>query len=120
MLRDLYCVIFAAWFLVRASDRSLRMKKSSTQIPRPDRTKLYESEVYLELKRTLADNLKRIRAERQLTQEQLAHECGLAVRQYQAIEGAEANATLLTVARLMEGIGISGGELIDPPAKKKR
>ena len=100
-MRELYCVIFATWFLVRASDRSLKMKKSLAPIPRPDQTKLYESEVYLELKRTLAGNLERIRAERQMTQEQLAHECGLAVRQYQAVEGAEANATLLTVARLM-------------------
>lgn len=96
------------------------MKKTPIQIQRPDRSKLYDSEVYLQLKQTLSENLKRIRAERKLTQEQLAHECGLAVRQYQAIEGAETNATLITLARLMEGIGVSGGELIDPQLPKKQ
>jgi len=98
--------------------KSVNMKQTP-QI-RPDRSELYETEAFIGLKKILADNLKRIRQERQITQEACAHQCGLAVRQYQALEGETSNTTLLTLSRLLEGLEVSAAELLVPPAKKKR
>jgi DNA-binding XRE family transcriptional regulator len=73
---------------------------------RRDRRPQYDSNKYQELQRRVAANLRRIRADRGLTQEATAAVCGMSTRLYQRCEAGDANTTLTTLARLAEGLEV--------------
>jgi transcriptional regulator with XRE-family HTH domain len=79
---------------------------------RANRARLYRSPAYRELTARLAENVRRLRAARGWTQEQTAERCELAPRMLQAIEAGDANATLVTVARLAAGLGVDASQLV--------
>ncbi len=70
----------------------------------PHRAPLYDNPAYAELRAIVARNLKRLRRSRGITQEELAESAAMAPRQVQAAEAGEANLTLLTLARMAEGL----------------
>lgn len=76
------------------------------------RSELYQNRTYKEFQKAIADNLRRVREARELTQEEASHLCRMAVRQYQSTEAGRTNLSLLTLARLVEGLGISAAELL--------
>jgi transcriptional regulator with XRE-family HTH domain len=61
----------------------------------------------------VAANVRRLRKEHGLTQEQLAERCGLAPRKLQAIE-AGINVRVSTLDRLAAGLGVDVWELLRP------
>jgi transcriptional regulator with XRE-family HTH domain len=61
--------------------------------------------------RALADVLARLRKERKMTQEQLAHAAGLTTSGYVRIEAAESAPGWSTVRRLAEALGVSMADL---------
>lgn len=74
---------------------------------RQEREALYRARTYRSIQRRLAVNVARIRAEKGWTQEEAAHRAGMSTRLYQRIEGGDTNASLVTLARLVDGFSAS-------------
>lgn len=77
-------------------------------------------EVYL--LKILADNVRALRSEKELSQEALADLCSLHRTYVGSIERMERNATLATLALLAEALGVGVPELLTPRehAKEKK
>jgi transcriptional regulator with XRE-family HTH domain len=76
------------------------------------RLPLYEARTYRRTVAALAKNLKRLREQRGWTQEQASEACGLGVRALQALELGERNVTLVTLAQVADGFGVSVASLL--------
>ena len=63
-------------------------------------------------KSLVAKNLRRIRLELDITQEEIAHRAGLSVGYVGSIERAEAMASIAIVDQIANGLGIDPGELM--------
>lgn len=87
---------------------------------RTERAEQYESDAYRELQRRLATAVRRLRQQREWTQEEAAHRCGMTVRVFQRMEGEEVNVTFTSLARLCEGFEVDVVELLKPPRGEKR
>ncbi len=87
---------------------------------RPERAEQYESDAYRELQRRLAAAVRRLRHQREWTQEEAAHRCGMTVRVFQRMEGEEVNVTFTSLARLCEGFGVDVTELLKPLRAERR
>jgi len=79
---------------------------------RAQRLPLYEGRTYQRALKALARNLKRLRLEREWTQEQASEACGLGVRALQALELGERNVTLVTLAQVADGFGVTVATLV--------
>jgi transcriptional regulator with XRE-family HTH domain len=62
---------------------------------------------------TFAANLRKARLERELSQERLAHICGLNMTHVARIERGEREPGVRTVAKLTQGLGVSAAVLFD-------
>lgn len=60
----------------------------------------------------LATNVRRLREERGLTQEQAADLCGMATRLLQRVEAGGSNVTFATLARFCAGFGVEASDLV--------
>lgn len=76
------------------------------------RASLYDGESYRQLLATLAVNLRRLREQREWTQEQAAERCELSLIQYARVETRKTNVTFVTLARLADGFGVSPAQLL--------
>ncbi len=72
------------------------------------------------LKEIMAANLRRIRHDRDLTQEGLADLSGLSARYIGAIERANVSASITVLGKLAESLGVDPCELIRPLTKARR
>lgn len=70
----------------------------------------------MNLNEIVAANLRRIRHDRQLTQEELAHRAGLSSRYVGSIERAYVSASVAILGRLAEALEIDPRELMSPLA----
>lgn len=71
----------------------------------------------------IAANLRRLRAEREWTQAQVAERCDLSLFTIQCVEAAETSITTTTLALLCEGFDVEPGVFFEPalqPKKRKR
>lgn len=68
--------------------------------------------VFQDLRGRLARNLAQIRQQRGVTFEALGIRSGLHWRHIQKIEAGESNVTLVTIARLADGLGVDPLELM--------
>lgn len=73
---------------------------------RAERAAQYESAAYSAIQARLAGNVEHLRDQKGWTQEEAAHRCEMATRQYQHVEHGTANVTLTTLARLAEGFEV--------------
>jgi transcriptional regulator with XRE-family HTH domain len=64
------------------------------------------------LRDVLAKNMRRLRAARGLTQEALAHECGINRTYLSAVERAERNISIDNVARIATGLEVEPWKLL--------
>jgi DNA-binding XRE family transcriptional regulator len=64
------------------------------------------------LRDILAKNMRRIRAERGLSQEALAHECGINRTYLSAVERAERNVSVDNIARIALGLSVEPWTLL--------
>lgn len=58
-------------------------------------------------------NIRRFRKAKGLTQEQLAHEAGVAMRYVAGVERAEENPSLKFLVKMAEALGVSPGALFE-------
>ena len=73
----------------------------------------------MELKDVLAMNLRLLRQEREITQEELADRTGLSSRYVGSIERARVSASITVLGKLARAIDIDPCELIRPRAKTR-
>lgn len=72
----------------------------------------------MDLKEVMATNLRRLRHELQLTQEELAERSGLSSRYIGAIERADVSASVTVLGQIAEALGIEAGDLLKQPQAK--
>ncbi|NRP75599.1 hypothetical protein ILFOPFJJ_06522 [Ensifer psoraleae] len=66
----------------------------------------------MDLKEVMATNLRRLRHDKQLTQEELAHRSGLSARHIGAIERADVSATVTVLGQISEALGVEPAALL--------
>jgi transcriptional regulator with XRE-family HTH domain len=66
----------------------------------------------MDLKEAMAVNLRRIRHEKNLTQEDLAEQAGLSMRYVGAIERGKASASVTVLGRIADALGVDPCELL--------
>jgi transcriptional regulator with XRE-family HTH domain len=66
----------------------------------------------MDLKEVMAINLRRIRHDKQLTQEELADRSGLSARYIGAIERADVSASVTVLGQIAVALQIEPGELV--------
>jgi transcriptional regulator with XRE-family HTH domain len=66
----------------------------------------------MDLKEVMARNLRRIRHDQNLTQEELAGRAGLSMRYIGAIERGDVSASVTVLGQIAEALGIEPGELL--------
>lgn len=79
---------------------------------KPDRADQYKSQAFRDLQARLVVNVRAVRDERAWTQEEAAHQCGMATRLLQRVEAGEVNLTLTSLARLCEGLQVDAVRLL--------
>jgi transcriptional regulator with XRE-family HTH domain len=60
----------------------------------------------------LAKNMRRLRAARRLSQEALAHECGINRTYLSAVERSERNISIDNIARIAKGLEVDAWKLL--------
>ncbi len=68
----------------------------------------------MDLKEVMAANLRRIRHELHMTQEELADRCGLSARYIGSIERADKSASVTVLGRIADGLAVDPTELLKP------
>lgn len=72
----------------------------------------------MDLKEVMAINLRRMRHDQNLTQEELAARAGLSARYVGAIERGDVAARVTVLGQLADALGIEPGELLRRPARQ--
>lgn len=67
----------------------------------------------MDLKEVMAVNLRRIRHDKKMTQEELADRAGLSARYIGAIERANKSASVTVLGRIAEALGVESAVLIE-------
>jgi transcriptional regulator with XRE-family HTH domain len=65
------------------------------------------------LRNILARNMRRLRAARGLSQEALAHECGINRTYLSGVERSERNVPIDNIARIAKGLRVQASELLE-------
>ncbi|RJG46223.1 helix-turn-helix transcriptional regulator [Mesorhizobium sp. DCY119] len=71
----------------------------------------------MDLKEVMAVNLRRIRHDKNMTQEDLAHRAGLSARYIGAIERADKSASVTVLGRIASALGVDASALIERSRK---
>jgi len=71
----------------------------------------------MDLKEVMAVNLRRIRHDKKVTQEELADRAGLSARYIGAIERANKSASVTVLGRIAEALDVDAAILIERPRK---
>lgn len=69
----------------------------------------------MDLKDAMATNLRRIRHEKRLTQEELAERAGLSARYLGAVERAAVSASVTVLGRIAEALAVEPADLLKKP-----
>lgn len=74
----------------------------------------------MDLKEVMATNLRRLRHEKKLTQEELAELAGLSLRYVGAVERGDASASVTVLGLIADALGIEPCELVKRPSGSQR
>lgn len=74
----------------------------------------------MDMRRLVAQNVKRIRLERGLTQEQFCEISGFSQQYVSGLENGRRNPTIVTIHELAKALGVSHLDLLQPPSRQKR
>ena len=74
----------------------------------------------MDLKEVMAVNVRRIRHDKQLTQEELADRAGLSARYIGAIERSNKSASVTVLGQIAEALGVEAADLLKKPGGATR
>jgi transcriptional regulator with XRE-family HTH domain len=75
----------------------------------------------MDMRRLVGQNVKRIRLEKKLTQEQFSDMSGFSQQYLSGLESGRRNPTVVTVYEIAKALGVSHLDLLEPPpARQKR
>ncbi|SFM06008.1 transcriptional regulator, XRE family [Bradyrhizobium sp. NFR13] len=74
----------------------------------------------MDMRRLVAQNVKRIRLERGLTQEQFSEISGFSQQYLSGLETGRRNPTVVTLYELAKALGVNHLDLLQPPARTRR
>jgi transcriptional regulator with XRE-family HTH domain len=72
----------------------------------------------MDLKEVMATNLRRVRHDKQMTQEELAERAGLSARYIGAIERADVSASVTVLGQIADALAVEPGELLQQSRRK--
>lgn len=73
----------------------------------------------MDLKEVMARNLRRVRHDKKLTQEELADRAGLSMRYVGAIERGDVSASVSVLGRIADALEVEPGELLKKAGRPK-
>jgi transcriptional regulator with XRE-family HTH domain len=73
----------------------------------------------MDLKETMARNLRRVRHDKKLTQEELADRAGLSMRYIGAIERGDVSPSVIVLGQIADALEIEPGELLKKASAPK-
>ena len=73
----------------------------------------------MDMRRLVADNFKRIRLAKRLTQEQFSEISGFSQQYISGLESGRRNPTVVTIYELANALGVSHLELLKPIGKRR-
>lgn len=73
----------------------------------------------MDLKDTMAVNVRRARQARRLTQEELADRAGLSSRYLGSIERAVVSASVTVLGRLADALNVDASDLLQSPSRRR-
>lgn len=73
----------------------------------------------MDLKEVMATNLRRVRHDKKLTQEELAGRAGLSMRYFGAIERGDVSASVTVLGQIADALEIEPGELLKKVSTRK-
>ncbi|MCA1399589.1 MULTISPECIES: helix-turn-helix domain-containing protein [Bradyrhizobium] len=71
----------------------------------------------MDLKEVMATNLRRIRHDSEMTQEELAERAGLSARYVGAIERGDVSASITVLGQISEALGVDPCDLLKRPGR---
>lgn len=74
----------------------------------------------MDMRKLVGDNLKRVRLEKGLTQEELADVSGFTQQYLSTVENGHANPTIVTIYEIATAMGACYLDLLRPPARHSR
>jgi transcriptional regulator with XRE-family HTH domain len=74
----------------------------------------------MDVRRRVGLNVKNVRRERGLSQEELAFECGLHRTYVSGVERGIRNPTVVVLEKIAEALKVPAGRLLDEPLRKPR
>jgi transcriptional regulator with XRE-family HTH domain len=75
----------------------------------------------MDMRRLVGRNVKRIRLEKKLTQEQFSDMSGFSQQYLSGLESGHRNPTVVTLYEIAKALGVSHLDLLDPsPSRQKR
>jgi transcriptional regulator with XRE-family HTH domain len=74
----------------------------------------------MDMRRLVAQNVKRIRLERGLTQEQFSEISGFSQQYVSGLETGRRNPTIVTLYELAKALGVSHVDLLQPPPSRNK
>lgn len=86
--------------------------KGAKRRRRSEREPLYRLLAYTTLQGVLAKNVRSLRQEQGLTQEAAAARVDLTLQVWQRVEHGKTNASLLTIARISQALGVKAADLL--------
>lgn len=74
----------------------------------------------MDMRKLVGDNVRRIRKEKGLTQEQFAEVSGFSQQYVSSLETGDRNPTIISIGELASALGVSHLALLTPPDSKAR
>ncbi len=74
----------------------------------------------MDMRKLVGTNLRRIRREKGLTQEDLSELSGFTQQYLSTVESGQANPTIVTIYEIALAMGVSHVDLVQPPVKASR
>jgi transcriptional regulator with XRE-family HTH domain len=74
----------------------------------------------MDMRRLVGQNVKRIRLEKKLTQEQFSDMSGFSQQYLSGLESGRRNPTVVTLYEIAKALGVSHLELLEPPTSRQK
>jgi len=74
----------------------------------------------MDMRRLVGQNVKRIRLEKNLTQEQFSDMSGFSQQYLSGLEAGRRNPTIVTVYEIAKALGVSHLDLLEPPPSRQK